>query len=86
MQKYCDNEKYLCDICDCIFQFPLKLFNHWIYEHGHQEEKISFDCAICYRSFMEVSQFKEHIVKQPEQKKQNTDLENFVKIFRILHA
>ena len=61
MQKYCDDEKYLCDTCESIFQFPLKFFNHCIFEHGHEEEKITFDCAICYRSFSEIPQFKQHI-------------------------
>ena len=76
MQKYCEDEKYFCDICECIFQFPLKFFNHCIFEHGHEEEKITFDCAICYRSFSEISQFKQHITQKLVQKQnQSTNLE-----------
>ena len=78
MQKYCDDEKYLCDTCESIFQFPLKFFNHCIFEHGHEEEKITFDCAICYRSFSEISQFKQHITQKLVQKQnESTNQEKY---------
>ena len=61
MKKYCDTEMYLCDICNNVFKDVYQLINHNVLEHGLQENKITYDCANCYRSFKERLLFKEHL-------------------------
>ena len=77
---FCTNEEYLCDTCDIVFKESEEYLSHFLQYHGQKPDKITYDCAKCYKSFSKHQLFMEH-VKKTDTVHEGNKSESFSKSF-----